>query len=291
MTNEPAYTLEQLKKVRKKNAILPDWLQIDETRCLKPYRGEKWWEYRSPRFEGPEKASCAPINYDYMSAKTQLKADNCKIQPKEKINNPVKTYSEVLYDLTPWWMELREEANPRGYKFWRKTKAGNWELVTTITNLKDKKFAREWFNMMWLKECSKYTYAAMKVTTLSDRQIYSTYYSNFYRYITYLVTTSFCSFGISINKGEDYFIYHKDFPGDNLKPIADYFCKLSRFHKGIKSFSKAKLDEADNYLYWGWLTFNDGHKISVAVDDKFEFYQSCKDNLQAITTSHLTKIK
>ena len=234
-----------------------------------------------------------------------IKDDNMKLSAQQKINtngsymaqqqNDVnKSYHEYLKQLDsicPWWMELREEASPHGYKLWRKTKAGLWELVATITTLQNKRIAYEWFKTMWIKEQINYPhYAAMKVTTLNDRQIYSTYYDRLYRNLSFRAINNE-AFGISINKGEDYLIYHEDLPGDNLNPIADYFCKLAKQHKGIKSFSKARFDEADNYLYWGWLTFNDGHKISVAIDSELDLYKEYKDNLQPINLSHLTKIK
>ena len=226
----------------------------------------------------------APIEYDNMRVRMQ---NNNEIKAREDCSE----YLKQLDSIPPWWMELREEATPHGYKFWRKTKAGLWELVTTITGLQNKKLVHEWFKAMWIKEQVNYPYfAAMKVTTLNDRQIYSTYYDKFYRYLSFLITNKE-TFGISINEGEEYLIHHNIFPEDSLKPIADYFCKLARQHKGIKSFAKAKYDEEDDYLYWGWLTFNDGYKISVAIDSYFKVYKQYQDNLQPVTISYLTKRK
>ena len=219
---------------------------------------------------------------------------------KEKINyfSPSTYWSvnfnslSILDDLPKWWMELRTCARPRGYRFWRKTKAGLWEEIATIHNTLNLEsltvdLASKWFNDMWEKEQKKYPHAAMKVTTLSNRQIYSTYYGPLLKYISCKVHMD-KMFGISINKGEDYLIYHNTLPGDNLKPIADYFCRLSKQHKGIRSFHQAKLDKADDYLYWGWLTFNDDYKISVAIDEDFKLFNKYKDDLVSINLSYLT---
>lgn len=50
MSEEAAYSPEELEEVRKINSTLPDWLQIDETRCLRPYPEDyEWWKERSVR--------------------------------------------------------------------------------------------------------------------------------------------------------------------------------------------------------------------------------------------------
>lgn len=237
-------------------------------------------------------------NFNYNIANNMTTGNTLVDSLKKKAGNKahlinadnLKYHLRRLELVHPWWMELREGVHPYGYKFWRKTKAGKWELVATITEVQNINLIYNWFGDMWEKEMQLYPeYAAMKVTTFNDRQIYSTYYHKLYGYLTYLAFKD-ASFGISINKGEDYLICHNDLPGNNLKPIADYFRKLARKHKGIKAFHKAKFDESDNELYWGWLTFNDGYKISVAVDADFSLYKEYESNLQVVDLSHLIKL-
>lgn len=232
------------------------------------------------------------FNYCPLHVNPDMDVNTPHITMKEllKLNNEEESYtqSDIRNKLPVWWMELRDGVKPHGYRFWRKTKAGLWEEVATITNTLNIRLVNKWFEDMYEEEVSKYSYAAMKVTTLSGRQIYSTYYRMIYNLLSFLVFKH-KMFGISINKGEDYLIFHSTLPGDNLKPIAEYFCKLARQHKGIKSFTKAKFDKEDDYLFWGWLTFNDGHKVSLALDKEFKLFNEYKSNLKSLTISHLTK--
>lgn len=189
---------------------------------------------------------------------------------------------------SPWWMEMRIGAHPKGYRFYRKTKAGLWEEIATITNIKSVDHVAQMFTGMNIDEQLSHPNmnTAMKATTLAGKQLFSTYYASFYSMLNHLVLKK-KMFGLSINKGDEYLIYHTSLPGNNLKPISDYFCKQSTKHKGIKEFSQAKLDKADNYLYWGWLTFNDGHKISIALDDNFNLYNQYKKQYNNESITHL----
>lgn len=190
----------------------------------------------------------------------------------------------------PWWMEMRIGAHPKGYRFYRKTKAGLWEEVATITNLKSVEHVAKMFTGVMIDEQLSHPKmnTAMKVTTLAGKQLFSSYYSSFYSMLSNLIVET-KMFGLSINKGNEYLIYHTSLPGNNLKPISDYFCKLSTKHKGIKGFRQAKLDEADNFLYWGWLDFYDGYSISVALDDDFRLYNQYKKHYNNESITHLIK--
>ena len=192
----------------------------------------------------------------------------------------------------PWWMEMRIGAHPKGYRFYRKTKAGLWEEIATITNLKSVDHAAQMFTGMMIDEQVSHPKmkTAMKVTTLAGKQLFSTYYGDFYAMLSRLVAAK-KMFGLSINKGNEYLIHHTSLPGNNLKPISDYFCKLSTKHKGIKCFNQATLDEKDNFLYWGWLEFYDGYSISVALDDNFRLYNQYKKHYNNESITHLIKQK
>ena len=98
-------------------------------------------------------------------------------------------------------------------------------------------------------------------------------------------------FGISLNKGEHYLMFHPTNKEESIKTISNYFYKLSGKHEGIKCFHKAKTDERDGNLFWGWLTFNDGYRMSVALDDEFRLYNEYKSNLSEVSKSYLIKTK
>ena len=186
-----------------------------------------------------------------------------------------------------WWMELSNNVTPVGYIFYRKAKSGKWETVLKITDTTDKRLAISIFKAMMMSESNKFgKHAAMKVTSLNGRQIYSSYYAQLYETLSHKFSDNEM-FGISINKGEEYLMFHPTLQEDSIKTISSYFYKLSGKHNGIKSFRKAKTDERDGNLYWGWLIFNDGYKISVALDPKFELYNQYKHNLKSINLSHL----
>ena len=201
-----------------------------------------------------------------------------------------------------WWAELAIGGVPKGYKFYRKTKAGKWENVLAIANTSDKQLVKALFDDMAraerLKAMTEVPFRSkktklkqvkeMKVTSLTGRQIYSTYYSCFYVYVSMKFDEN-KMFGLSINKGEEYLMYHSTMPDDSIKVISNYFYKLSGKHGGIKSFRPAKLDKSDDYLYWGWMKFNDGYKISVAVDDDFKLYNKYKNDLKTINLSYLKR--
>lgn len=206
-------------------------------------------------------------------------------------NNIVKTLiTNLKRNEKPWWMELRDGVHPQGYRFYRKTKAGKWEKIATIANVLDVGLVKSWFEDLWSQEMKKYKHPGMKVTSLSGRQIFSTYYLNLYLFLSYKASVN-RSFGLSINKGDEYLFYHASLQGNNLKPISDYFAKKSRQHCGIRAFHQAKMEKSDDYLYWGWLVFNDDYKISVAIDDDFKLFNQYKDNLKAINISYLVNTK
>ena len=201
----------------------------------------------------------------------------------------MKFLKDIEQSFSPWWMELRQGIKPHGYKFWRKTKAGKWENIATITNVSNLQTIYDWFETAWQEERLKYSYAALKVTTLNGRQIYSTYYSTLYQYIAQKILDN-KMFGLSIDKGEHYLFYHTALPGNNLEPISKFFCQLSRMHKGIKAFHKAPYDDADGNLFWGTLVFNDKYQITVAIDTDFSIYNQYKPSLGALNISHLIKL-
>lgn len=226
--------------------------------------------------------SCLDTGYGLWFTKTPIAVKEARIvYTKDKKKND-----------RVWWAELAIGGVPKGYKFYRKTKAGNWEHVMSIAITADKQLVKAIFDELYREEVLKAINLGtkqvkeMKVTSLTGRQIYSTYYSKFYQYVSMKFDMD-KMFGLSINKGEEYLMYHPTMSDDSIKTISNYFYKLSGKHGGIKSFRPAKLDKSDDYLYWGWMTFNDDYKISVAVDDDFKLYNQYKNDLKTINLSYL----
>ena len=198
-----------------------------------------------------------------------------------------------------WWAEVTIGGKPKGYKFYRKTKAGNWELIMTIAKTTDKQMVKAIFDELYRGEIMKEMQPIpekpirrqvkeMKVTSLTGRQIFSTYYKRFYDFVSMKFDEG-VMFGISINKGEEYLMFHPMCPDDSIRTISNYFYKISGKHGGIKAFRPATKDKSDGYLFWGWMTFNDGFKISIAFDTEFKLYNKYKDDLQTINLSYLKR--
>lgn len=188
-----------------------------------------------------------------------------------------------------WWVELGLNVNPEGYVFYRKTKAGKWEVLLKITDTTDKALVAALFEAMYCSERVRYgKHGAMKVTSLNGRQIFSSYYMSLYENLTYKFDSDMM-IGLCINKGEEYLIFHPTLKEESIKIISNYFCKLAGKHNGIKSFRPAKIDKRDGNLFWGWLTFYDGYKISIAYDNDFRLYNQYKNNLQPINIFYLLK--
>lgn len=165
--------------------------------------------------------------------------------------------------------ELSETANPKTVVIYRKTKAGNWEKLQSH-------WYRQGYKSMCVSElCNNLHWAeakdyvtinniisphdrfisapykvAYKAKTVKGKQIYSTEYTEFLEFL--LVPE--CE-GIMVNKTN--FI-----PKDR---IARWLKELSANHDGIKNWKKSAFCKEDNYLIWGYLICNDGHREKVAI--------------------------
>lgn len=165
--------------------------------------------------------------------------------------------------------ELPETANPKTVVIYRKTKAGNWEKLqshwyrqgyksVSANLLCDSLRCNEQYD--YKLECQEPPYkVAYKAKTVKGKQIYSTEYSEF----LYLILHIKCE-GIMVDKT-------KFIPKDR---IAQWMKELSANHEGIKNWKRSALCKEDNYLIWGYLICNDGHKEKVAIIG----YNGNKDN-------------
>lgn len=178
---------------------------------------------------------------------------------KNKINGKLNNFSE-----------LPDTANPKTVVIYRKTKAGNWEKLQSHWYRQGYKSINIDFICNCLRCEEEYDYksaneevpykVAYKAKTVKGKQIYSTEYSDFLG----LLLHPDCD-GIMVDKT-------KFIPKDR---IARWMKELSANHNGIKNWKKSASCKEDNYLIWGYLICNDGHKEKVAVigynDKPFNF--------------------
>lgn len=181
---------------------------------------------------------------------------------------------------SPFFLELRPTAKPKTLIFQRKTKAGLWENLLTMEEILDVDAAAYSLRLLMLYRRIKVNKnEAHRIVTYSGHQVFSSYYQKFTDKLLDLLNDN-VPFGLSINKGETYFMCHtsKTLKNEAKQSISENFSKLSREHRGIKKFSFAKPDYRDNYLNWGWMIFNDGFKLSIAFDPNFELFEQYKNN-------------
>lgn len=182
--------------------------------------------------------------------------------------------------IQPFYLELRRNIKPKSLILQRKTKAGLWETLMTVNDIVDFDTAAYSLRLaMIYRKVKLNKVEEHRILTYSGRQVFSSYYQKFTDELWQRLHLKI-PFGLSINKGENYLICHSDYNLlDDIKDnISEYFSKLSFDHMGIRNFRFATLDPADHYLVWGWFTFYDGFKISVAFDDHFNLFKEYKLN-------------
>lgn len=182
--------------------------------------------------------------------------------------------------------ELPLNVNLKEYHYFRKTKGGTWEKILTLKHPKTRHMASMVAYELLENELNLYDQSpflpGLRVTGKNGWQVMTSYIAPLIA-IVYNQVDNGNNFGVSINKGQTYifchslsnkaFDNHLDYFTKQIEPLSRYLTGLAKEHKGMQSFRKARGCEEDDYLNWGWLKFNDGYRISVAIDPYYARFQ------------------